>query len=354
MAGDPAAASSIPTWIEQLPKAELHLHLEGSATPETLLALAEQRGRTLSLAEARRRFVYKNFLGFLWAFKWVSDQLRAPEDYAFLLGDLLARLHRQNVLYAEITLAVGVVLWKRQDPDSVFAALRQAVEESRPQHPVAVRWVFDAVRNFGAQHVASVAEYAIRGKEVAGSGVVAFGIGGDERGAPPERFRETFEKVRAAGLRVTVHAGETAGPESIWGALRALGAERIGHGLAAFRDPALVEYLKQHRIPLESCPTSNLRTGALRQHTGADDLGKHPIVDYVRAGVPITLNTDDPGLFDCTLNGEYALAHRLGLTREEVVRVARTAFEFAFCDQATRARLLQQFNSAAVTLPASS
>jgi adenosine deaminase/aminodeoxyfutalosine deaminase len=353
MAGDPAAASAIPAWIEQLPKAELHLHLEGSATPETLVALAEKQGRKLSLEEARRRFVNKNFLGFLWAFKWVSDQLGAPEDYAFLLRDLLARLHRQNVLYAEITLAVGVALWKRQDPDAVFAALRRAVEESRPRHPVEVRWIFDAVRNFGAQHVAGVAEYAIRWKEVPDAGVVAFGIGGDERGGPPERFRDTFEKVRAAGLRVTVHAGETAGPESIWGALRALGAERIGHGLAAFRDPALLEHLKQRRIPLESCPTSNRRTGALRQHTGADDLAKHPMVDYVRAGVPLTLNTDDPGLFDCTLNGEYALAYRLGLSREEVVRVAQTAFEFAFCDQATRARLLQQFNAAAATPAAS-
>jgi len=354
MAGE-APAAPIPAWIEQLPKAELHLHLEGSAPPETLVALAqENHGHRLPLEETRRRFVYNDFLGFLLAFKWVSDQLRAPADYAFLLRDLLARLHQQNVLYAEITLAVGVVLWKRQNPDAVFDALRQALEEKREQHPVKVRWVFDAVRNFGPSHVARVAEYALRWKEVPGSGVVAFGIGGDEQGAPPELFRASFEKVRAAGLRVTVHAGETAGPESIWGALRALGAERVGHGLAAFRDPALVEHLQRKRIPLECCPTSNLRTGALQQHTGADDLAKHPLVDYVRAGVPVTLNTDDPGLFDCTLNGEYALAHRLGLSREELTRVAQTAFEFAFCDEATRARLLRQFNAGPATLAASS
>ncbi len=349
MAGEPPAAP-IPAWIEQLPKAELHLHLEGSATPETMVALAqENHGRKLALEEARRRFVYEDFLGFLLAFKWVSDQLRAPADYAFLLRDLLARLHRQNVLYAEITLAVGVVLWKRQNPDAVFAALRQALEETRQEHPVEVRWIFDAVRNFGPSHVARVAEYALRWKDVRDSGVVGFGIGGDEQDAPPELFRSSFEKVRAAGLRVTVHAGETAGPESIWGALRALGAERIGHGLAAFRDPALVEHLQRARIPLECCPTSNLRTGALRQHTGADDLARHPIVDYVRAGIPVTLNTDDPGLFDCTLSGEYALAHRLGLSRQGLTRVAHTAFEFAFCDEATRVRLLQQFSSAAAT-----
>jgi aminodeoxyfutalosine deaminase len=351
MAGErPADTTGIPSWITQLPKAELHLHLEGSATPETLVALAAQNHqRALALEEAERRFLYKDFLGFLWAFKWVSEQLRGPEDYAFLLRDLLARLHHQNVLYAEITLAAGVVLWKKQDPDATFAALRRAAEEAQREHPVEVRWIFDAVRNFGVRHVAQVAEYALRWKD---AGVVAFGIGGDERLAPPEKFRDTFERVRTAGLRVTVHAGETSGPESVWGALRALGAERIGHGLAAFRDPALVEFLAHEQIAMESCPTSNLRTGALRQHTGADDLTRHPVVDYCRRGLRVTLNTDDPGLFHTTLNDEYALAHRLGLRREELVQVAQTAFESAFCDEATREGLLRRFHTGVAVLPA--
>jgi adenosine deaminase/aminodeoxyfutalosine deaminase len=343
------ATAEVPSWIARLPKAELHLHLEGSATPETLTALAAHNRRTLSLEEAQRRFVYRDFLGFLWAFKWVSDQLRTPEDYAFLLRDLLACLHRQNVLYAEITLAVGVVMWKKQDPDAVFAALCTAADEARKEHPVEVRWIPDAVRDFGAGHVALAADYALRWKD---RGVVAFGIGGDEKAGPPELFRETFAKVRDAGLRVTIHAGETAGPESIWGAIRLLGAERIGHGLSAFLDPRLVESLVEEHITMESCPTSNLRTGALRQHTGADDLGKHPVVDYCRRGVPVTLNTDDPGLFHTTLNDEYALAHRLGLSREELVRVAQTAFESAFCDQPTRQSLLRDFHAGVAALPA--
>jgi adenosine deaminase/aminodeoxyfutalosine deaminase len=346
----PADTPPLPRWIEQLPKAELHLHLEGSATPETLVALAQQNhGRQLTLTEAQRHFVYKDFLGFLLAFKWVSDQLRAPQDYAFLLRDLLPRLQRQNVLYAEITLAVGVVLWKRQDPDAVFAALRQAVEEARREWAVEVRWIVDAVRDFGREHVARVAEHALRWKD---AGVVAFGIGGDERAGPPELFRDTFENVRAAGLRVTVHAGETAGPESIWGALRSLGAERIGHGLAAFLDPALVDTLARERIPLESCPTSNLRTGALAQHTGENDLRRHPVVGYCRRGLPVTLNTDDPGLFETTLNSEYGLAHRLGLSRQELLGVARTAFTFAFCEASTRNRLLERFEAGVAALPA--
>lgn len=339
-----AANPAIPSWIERLPKAELHLHLEGTATPETLVALARERGRRLSLEEARRHFTYRDFAGFLLAFKWVSEQLRAPEDYAFLLRDLLARLHQQNVLYAEITLAAGVVLWKRQDVDAVFVALGEAAEEARRQHPVEVRWIFDAVRNFGAEHVARVAECALRWHSAS---VVAFGIGGDEQNGPPELFRASFDKVRAAGLRVTVHAGETAGPESIWGALRALGAERIGHGLAAFKDPELVDYLARERIPLEVCPTSNLRTGALAQHTGTDDLRQHPLVDYCRRQLAVTLNSDDPGLFDTTLNREYAVAHGLGLSHDEIVQMAEAGFQAAFCEPARKRQLLEGFRAGA-------
>jgi len=343
--GEPAAA--VPAWIARLPKAELHLHLEGTATPETLVALAGARGRRLALEEARRRFTYRDFFGFLMAFKWVSEQLRAPEDYAFLLADLLRRLHEENVLYAEITLAAGVVLWKRQDVDAVFAALQETLETSRKEHPVEVRWIFDGVRNFGADHVARAADCALRWQR---SGVVGFGIGGDEQNGPPELFRDTFDRVRAAGLRATVHAGETAGPESIWGALRALGAERIGHGLAAFKDPKLMEHLARERIPLEVCPTSNLRTGALRQHTGEANLARHPLVDYCRRGLAVTLSTDDPGLFDTTLNQEYALAHRLGLTRAEILRLAEASFQAAFCEPALKEELLERFRAGVTAL----
>ena len=343
--GEPAAA--VPAWIARLPKAELHLHLEGTATPATLVALAGARGRRLALEEARRRFTYRDFFGFLMAFKWVSEQLRAPEDYAFLLADLLRRLHEENVLYAEITLAAGVVLWKRQDVDAVFAALQETLETSRKEHPVEVRWIFDGVRNFGADHVARAADCALRWRQ---AGVVGFGIGGDEQNGPPELFRDTFDRVRAAGLRATVHAGETAGPESIWGALRALGAERIGHGLAAFKDPKLMEHLARERIPLEVCPTSNLRTGALRQHTGEANLARHPLVDYCRRGLAVTLSTDDPGLFDTTLNQEYALAHRLGLTRAEILRLAEASFQAAFCEPALKEELLERFRAGVTAL----
>lgn len=342
------ARVSVPAWIERLPKAELHLHLEGSATAETLVALAQAAGRRdLSLDAVRRKIAYRNFLGFLLAFKYVSEQLRAPSDYAFLLHALLAELHRQRVLYAEITFAAGVALFKRQDVDRIFEALLKAAEEARREYPVEVRWIFDAVRNFGADHVERVAEYALRWQD---AGVVAFGIGGDEAAGPAGWFRTTFDRVRAAGLRVTVHAGETVGPESIWAAIRDLGAERIGHGLSAFRDPELLDYLAQERTALEVCPTSNVRTGALAQHTGSDDLCAHPLMDYCRRGLTVTLNSDDPGLFDTTLNEEYARGHELGLSREALIGVAANAFHCAFCEPAVKETLLERFQSEALTL----
>jgi aminodeoxyfutalosine deaminase len=339
-----------PAWIARLPKAELHLHLEGAAEPETALELAHRNGlRSETLESVERRYAFGDFLGFLKTFKWVSELLREPADYAFLLRRLLRRLAEQEVLYAEITLAAGVVLWKRQDLDAVFVALREAQEKARQEFPVEVAWIFDAVRNLGAAHVTDVAQRAVSWKE---AGVVAFGIGGDEQQGPPELFREAFEFVREHGLHATVHAGETGGPESVWGALRELGAERIGHGLGAFRDPELVAHLRERHIPLEMCPTSNQRTGALRQQTGSDDLAAHPLTAYARQGVRVTLNTDDPGLFATSLNQEYARALALGMTREEILRMAETSFASAFCGPGTRQRLLARFHQALAGLPA--
>jgi len=338
----------VPHWIARLPKAELHLHLEGSVAPEVALELVRRNGHHRETwACVQKRYAYRDFFGFLLAFKWVSEQLQKPADYAFVLRPLLRQLHEQNVLYAEITLAAGVVLWKRQDLDAVFVALREEYQKARQEFPVEVRWIFDAVRNFGPRHVLDVARRTITWK---GADVVAFGIGGDERAAPPELFREAFDLVRAAGLRVTVHAGETAGPESIWGALRELGAERIGHGLAAFRDPKLLDYLTREQIPLEVCLESNRRTGALRQHCGTDDLAIHPLRDYYRRKMRVTLNTDDPGLFATSLNEEYARAHQLGLSREDLISIAKTAFESAFCLPAERDVLLDRFQAGVAAL----
>jgi aminodeoxyfutalosine deaminase len=299
--------------LRQLPKAELHLHLEGSVEPETL----HDFDRETPLEECRAIYSYLDFDAFLKAFGAVGKRLRTPADYALAARRLLERLAAQNVRYAEITLAVGVVLWKGQELAPIFEAVREAAAES----PVVVRWIFDAVRQFGAEQAMCVAELAA--KRV-GQGVVAFGIGGSEERGPANWFTDVFAFARQSGLRLTAHAGESTGPESVWLALE-IGAERIGHGIAAVHDAALVGYLRERNIPLEICITSNLVTGVVKR------LEDHPIRKLYDAGVPITLNSDDPAMFGCTLTGEYLLAARaFGFSEGELRGIAENGFKYAF------------------------
>ena len=339
----PLPPVEVPGWIAELPKAELHLHLEGTATAEKLAELARERGRkSPSLEKLRKKLSYKSFLGFLLAFRYVVQQLNEPEDYAFLLRKTVEDLDRQNVQYAEIMYSAGGVLLRGQDPDRVFAGLREEQERLRGKHKVEIRWLIDAVRNFGIGHVDNTAKYAIKWKKNDPT-VAGFGIGGDEWLGPARWFRKSFDRARAAGLRIAVHAGETSGPKSIWSAIKNLGAERIGHGLSAFKDPELIAYLKEHKIPLEMSPVSNYRTGALSKHMRSDDLNSHPIAAYHRQGVIVTLNTDDPGLFNTTLNEEYARARAMGLSREELTAIARAGAEQAFLEPAEKDSLLANF-----------
>jgi aminodeoxyfutalosine deaminase len=300
-------------FLQQLAKAELHLHLEGSVEPETLHELDPAS----SLEECRALYSYPDFDAFLKAFGAVGKRLRGPADYAFVTRRLLERLAAQNVRYAEITLAVGVILWKGQEVGPIFEAVHEAAADS----PVTVRWIFDAVRQFGVEAAVRVAELAA---ERVNQDVVAYGIGGSEQQGPARWFTEVFAFARRSGLRLTAHAGESMGPESIWAALD-LGAERIGHGIAAARDPALMRHLREHNIPLEICITSNLVTGVV------PCLEDHPVRQLYDAGVPVILNSDDPAMFGCTLTGEFRLAARaFGFTEAELRGIAANGFQFAF------------------------
>ena len=227
------ATSSIESFINRLPKVELHLHLEGSARPETLRELARAKSRLDRETEdwigqrERTNFRYENSRDFLAAFKLVTLLLESPQDYALVLTRLAEDLAAQNVKYAEVTLSAGVILWKQQAVDAVFEALAAAASEAQARLGVRVRWIFDAIRHFGAEHARQVLDWATRFRS---QGVVAFGIGGDEIRGPAELFAEVYRAARDSGLHVTAHAGESAGPESIRAAVELLGAERIGHG----------------------------------------------------------------------------------------------------------------------------
>ena len=300
-------------FLAEMPKAELHLHLEGSVEPETLHELDPET----PVEEFRALYTYADFDAFLRTFGAIGKRLRTPADYELVTRRLLERLAAQNVRYAEIIVAAGVVLWKGQEFAPIFDAVREAAEGS----PVEVRWILDAVRQFGVEPARRVAEMAA---ERIGEGVVAFGIGGSEERGPAQWFREVFAFARGAGLRLTAHAGESMGPESVWAALE-LGAERIGHGIAAARDEALMAELRARDIPLEICITSNLVTGVVRR------MEEHPLRRLFEAGVPITLATDDPAMFHCTLTGEYRLAaERFGFSEAELREIAGNGFRYRF------------------------
>jgi aminodeoxyfutalosine deaminase len=333
-----SSATHLPTsLIRSLPKAELHLHLEGSIQPETLVELQRQHGSTNpGTHDAERLYYYQDFAGFLQSFKAVTDLLRTPADYELITYRLMQQLKAENVLHAEVYVSVGVCLWRKQDFPALFEGLERGRQRGERDFGISLLWIFDAVRQFGAEAAQQVAELAARFRP---RNVVAFGIGGDERRAAPELFRDVYAYCRANGLHLTAHAGESAGPDSIWGALN-LKAERIGHGLTAAVDPELIEELAQRQIPIEICLTSNLRTGCCAS------INQHPIRGYFDDGLMITLNTDDPAMFRTSLSLEYQLAQdNFDFTDEHLRELARNSFEASFLPPEKKLEMLNLFDA---------
>src|ERR1700684_1638371 len=326
------------SFIRLLPKAELHLHLEGSIEPRTLLELRERHGERGSLADADRIYRYADFQGFLMAFKAVTDHLRTAEDYELITYRLMQRLKEEKVLHAEVYVSVGVCLWRKQDFAAIFEGLDRGRVRGARDFGISLLWIFDAVRQFGAEAAQKVFELAVRYHD---REVVGIGIGGDEQKAPPELSREAYAWSAYHGLRLTAHAGETGPPESIWGALN-LRVERIGHGLTAFHDPDLVEELAQRQVPVEICLTSTLRTGL------CPNLNDHPAKSYFDHGVMITLNSDDPAMFGTTLAREYQIAQQIfAFTDEHLRELARNSFEASFLPAEKKLEFLNLFDAAA-------
>jgi aminodeoxyfutalosine deaminase len=330
--------SSLPPRIVSLPNVELHLHLEGSIRPAVACTLSARHGFALTEDELRRRYDYRNFTEFIEAFKWVTSFLREPRDFALLASDLAEQFLEQHVVYAEVTLSIGVMLLRKQDPQANFEAILAATEPFE-KRGLRLNWIFDAVRQFGPEPALDVLEAARR---CASPRIVAFGIGGDELSVPTREFRYAYLRAKSSGLHRLIHAGEIGGPEKIREAVEILGVERIGHGIAAIHDPALMDLLAERRIPLEVCPTSNLRTGALAlqlRNPGAT-LQQHPLPQLLRHGIPVVLSTDDPAMFHASLIGEYEIAAQMGLTEAELVTLHRNAAEHSFLpDEARRALL---------------
>jgi len=334
----PAATAVSPsTFILGLPKAELHLHLEGSIEPATLAEISQRSEDKLTLSEAEELYRYPDFTGFMLAFKAITQRLRSPEDYETIAYHLMRRLRNQNALHAEVYVSVGVCLWRHQDFDLIFEGLERGRERGRRDFGVSLLWIFDAVRHFGAEEARRVVEKAVQFKD---RNVVGIGIGGDERQAAPELFRDSYQYAAEHGLRLTAHAGETMGPESIWGALN-LKAERIGHALNARQDRELMAELVERQVPIEICLSSNLGTNCCTR------LEDHPLKSYFDLGVMVTLNTDDPAMFHTSLNREYALAQQVfGFSDEQLREIARNGFEASFLPAEKKIELLNRFDAA--------
>jgi len=343
---DPMNTPNLAHFFTSLPKAELHVHLEGSIEPPTMVELAARHGVALTLQEASARYAPGNFAQFIESFIWVTSFLRGPEDYALIARRFAESMQRQNVLYAEVTLSIGVMFRRNQDPAANYAALR----ESAAQVPgVRLAWIFDAVRQWGAAPAMQVARMAA---ELRSPDIVAFGIGGDELGLPTRELRGVYEYVAGQGMHRLIHAGEIGGPELVREAVEILGAERIGHGIGAMRDERTMDFLAARGIPLEICPTSNLRTGALARQAGLESAGyeQHPLPSFFRRGLAVTLSSDDPAMFETTVSDEYFRAHQMGLTPVELVRLAEAGFQHSFLPADQKRAMIEQFHSSVPAL----
>jgi aminodeoxyfutalosine deaminase len=325
------------SFLAGLPKAELHVHLEGSVDPATLLELRKGHGKESTLAEVTQLYHYTDFTGFLMAFKTITEDLQTPADYELIAYRLMQQLKRDNVLHAEVYVSVGVCLWRKQDFPAIFEGLERGRVRGERDFGISLLWIFDAVRQFGAEAAQQVFELAVRYRD---RNVVGIGIGGDELKGPPEMFREGYAYAAANSLRLTAHAGENAGPSSIWGALN-LRAERIGHALSAVEDQELVEELSRRQIPVEICLTSNLRTGC------CSSLANHPLRNYFEHGIMLTLNSDDPAIFETSINREYQLAQEtFEFSNDHMRELARNSFEASFLPAEKKLAFLNLFDSA--------
>jgi adenosine deaminase len=318
----------LPPKIAALPKAELHLHLEGSIRPPIAAVLAARHGVVLTEDEVGRRYACLDFSAFIEAFKWVTSFLQEPADFALVVSDLGEQLLAQNVIYAEVTLSVGVMLLRKQNPQANFEAIAAAAEPFG-RRGLRLNWIFDSVRQYGADLALQVVDWAQRCNSPR---IVAFGIGGDELSIATKEFQDVYKQAAHRGLRRLIHAGEIGGPEKIREAVELLGVERVGHGIAAIHDPALMDLLAARRIALEVCPASNFLTGALASQIreAAPSISQHPLPQLLRHGIPVVLSTDDPSMFHTTLRDEYQHAHDMGLSEVELAELVSNSFTFAF------------------------
>ncbi|MDG4830252.1 adenosine deaminase [Solwaraspora sp. WMMD1047] len=332
--------TDLSTFIAGLPKVELHVHHVGSALPRIVAELAARhQGHSPVPADPdllAEYFAFRDFAHFIEIYLSVVDLIRDPEDVRLLTFEVARELARQQVRYAELTITPYSHV-RRGIPAPAFCeAIEDARKGAEAEFGIALRWCFDIPGEAGLPAAEETLRIALGQRP---DGLVSFGLGGPEIGVPRSQFKPFFDQARAAGLRSVPHAGESTGPQTIWDALRELGAERIGHGISAVRDPELLSYLAERRIPLEISPTSNVRTRSVPA------IEAHPLPELVAAGVLVTINSDDPPMFGTTLENEYAVAARLlSYGPAEVAGLARDAVTASFLDEPGKRRIIAEID----------
>jgi aminodeoxyfutalosine deaminase len=331
------AEIDVVDWLRGLPKCELHLHLEGTILPATLLELSQRHDAEPLTAEgAQKLYQYQDFMGFLMSFKAVTERLRGPDDYELITYNMVRELAAQGVAHAEVYVSFGIIYyWKKVEVEPYVEAIERGRLRAEKEFGTSVLWIIDAVRHFGAVEAARVFRKAAELRERYPS-IVGIGIGGDEARGGAELFRELYAEAKAAGLRLTAHAGESVGPESIWAAIN-IGAERVGHALSAQNDRELMDVLAEKQIPLEINVTSNVRTGCCKE------MSEHPVKLYFESGLMVTINSDDPPMFGSDLLGEYVLVQeRFEFSLEQMRELAANSVEASFLPPERKLELLQR------------
>lgn len=331
---------SINTFIHHMPKVELHIHLEGAIEPATLLRLAERNGAPLpadTVEGLQSWFTFRDFGHFIEVYLTIQNCLRSADDFSLIAYELGADMARQNIRYREATVTpyTHILQDKGLAAEDIIAGLEDGRQRARRDFGVEMRWVLDIHRNLTMPDTAEVTTQLVL--DWADRGVVALGLGGNEATAPSAPFAPYFERIKAAGLASAPHAGEIAGPESVWSAVRDLQADRIGHGVRSIEDPHLLAYLLEHQIPLEVNPTSNICLGVYRS------IEQHPFIHLLRMGLCVTVNSDDPPLFNTTLTQEYQrLVEMFGLDEDDLQRLTLNAVRATFLPAEEKRRMEEE------------
>jgi aminodeoxyfutalosine deaminase len=334
-----ATPSPYADFIASLPKAEVHVHHVGSASPRIVSELAARHPGSVpaDLDALRDFYTFRDFAHFIEVYLAVVDLIREPEDVRLLTYEIAAEMAGQRIRYAEVTLTPYTSVLAGIPIEAFVEAVEDARVAAERDHGIRMRWVYDIPGEFGVQSAEETLGYSLHH---APETLIGFGLGGPEVGVDRPQFKDVFDQARAAGLHSVPHAGETTGPQTVWDALLDLGAERIGHGTSSVQDPRLVEYLAERRIPLEVCPTSNIATRAV------DRLENHPIRQMYDAGVFVTVNSDDPPMFGTTLNREYEIAARLlDLDERGIADLARNAVQATFLSDQEKAELAREIDT---------